>query len=120
MKPKIDGTRFGSITFGGEMVKHDVIIGLDGQVKKRKKKLSKEKYGTSHLLSLEEARYIYESGAERLIYGTGQFGRAKLSAEAVEYFKRKACQVELLPTPDAVTAWNKSRGPVIGLFHVTC
>lgn len=120
MKPKIDGTRFGSITIGGEVLKHDVLLRLDGKVKKRKKKLSKSKYGTSHILSLEEAEYVYEDGAEQLIYGTGQYGRAKLSDEAVDYFKRKACQVELLPTPEAVIAWNKSRGVIIGLFHVTC
>lgn len=120
MKPKIDGTRFGSITIGGEVIKHDVIIRLDGQVKKRKKKLSKEKYGTSHILSLEEASYIYEGGAERLVFGTGQYGKAKLSDEAADFFEGKSCQVELLPTPKAVTAWNGSQGAIIGLFHVTC
>lgn len=120
MKPRIDSTRFGSITLGGEVIKHDVLIRLDGQVKKRKKKLSKQKYGTSHLLSVEEAEYIYEGGARRLIFGTGQFGRAKLSEEAAEYFKQKECQVELLSTPSAVKAWNDSKGAIIGLFHVTC
>lgn len=120
MKPRIDDTHFGSITIGGEVIKHDVLIRLDGKVKKRKKKLSKAKYGTSHILSLEEAEYIYEDGAEQLIYGIGQNGRAKLSGEAADYFKQKACQVELLPTPKAVNTWNKSQGEIIGLFHVTC
>ena len=41
MKPRIDETEFGSITIEGTVFDHDVIIRPDGQVKKRKKKLSK-------------------------------------------------------------------------------
>jgi hypothetical protein len=37
MKPEIDGTTFGSITVGGKTFQHDVLIRLDGAVKKRKK-----------------------------------------------------------------------------------
>ena len=40
MKPKIQATKFGSITIQGQKTEHDVIIRLDGSVKKRKKKLS--------------------------------------------------------------------------------
>lgn len=120
MKPRIDQTTFGSITIEGEMLKYDVIIRLDGMVEKRKKKLSKEVYGTSHIVSLAEAKFIYEKGAEQLIFGTGQVGVAMLSEEAAEYFKRKRCQVLALPTPEAIWAWNQAQGTVIGLFHVTC
>lgn len=120
MKPKIDQTKFGSITIGGEVFRRDVIIRLDGQVKKRKKKLSKAIYGTSHTISLDEAKHIYQKGAERLIIGTGQFGLVKLSDEAAEYFSGKGCAVKHLPTPEAIQAWNEAEGAVIGLFHVTC
>lgn len=120
MKPRIDDTRFGSITIGGEIIEHDVIIRLSGEAKKRKKKLSKAIYGTSHMISLDEARDIYEKGAERLIVGAGQDGMVRLSGEAADYLKRKHCRVELLPTPEAIQAWNQARGAVIGLFHVTC
>jgi hypothetical protein len=51
MKPNIDSTTFGSITIEGTDFEHDVIIRLDGEVKKRKKKLSKAMYGTSHIVS---------------------------------------------------------------------
>ncbi len=120
MKPRIDHTRFGSITIEASVSEHDVIIRLNGQVEKRKKKLSKAVYGTSHIVSLDEARYIYEDGAERLVIGTGQQGLVRLSSEAAEYLQRVKCQVELLPTPEAIQAWNQSEGAVIGLFHVTC
>ena len=55
------------------------MIRLSGKVKKRKKKLSKEQYGTSHTVSLAEAEHIFDEGAERLIIGSGQQGNVKLS-----------------------------------------
>jgi hypothetical protein len=120
MKPTIDRTKFGSITIEGNVFEHDVIIRGDGKVRKRKKKLSKAVYGTSHRISLDEARDIYEKGAKRLIIGTGQYDNVRLSGKAVDYFTRKDLRVDLLPTPKAIRAWNKVEGRVIGLFHITC
>src|SRR5262245_9964009 len=48
---EIGGTTFGTITIDGKTYEHDVIIRLSGEVVKRKKKLSKKYYGTSHVLS---------------------------------------------------------------------
>jgi hypothetical protein len=120
MKPEIDNTAFGSITVAHEKYDHDVLIRLNGAVQKRKKKLSKALYGTSHIVSLVEAQYVYEAGAQRLIIGTGQGGNVTLSDEAQNYFKQMQCEVQLLPTPKAVRAWNETQGAVIDLFHVTC
>ena len=120
MKPRIDRTAFGSITIDGALFEHDVIIRLNGRPEKRKKKLSKAVYGTSHIISLAEAEHAFEKGAERLIIGAGQNGMVKLSDEAADYFKQKDCQVKLLHTPKAIEAWNEAKGAVIGLFHVTC
>jgi hypothetical protein len=120
MNPHIDGTEFGSITVDGEIYDHDIVIRLGGRVKKRKKKLSKERYGTSHTVSVEEAEHIYDDGAEQVIVGTGQHGVLKLSEEAAAYFKDHGCTVQALPTPDAVKAWNETEGQVIAMFHVTC
>jgi hypothetical protein len=76
MEPRIDRTQFGSVTIDGKVFDHDVIIRLGGQVKKRKKKLSKAVYGTSHTMSLAEAEHLYQDGAERLLIGSGQEGRS--------------------------------------------
>jgi hypothetical protein len=122
MKPRIDATQFGSITLGGTVYDHDVMVCPDASVQRRKKKLSKAVYGTSHTISLAEAKHVYHQGegAQTLIIGTGQYGRVGLSPEAAKYFKRKRCDVVLLPTPDVVGTWNQAKGNVIGLFHVTC
>ena len=120
MKPRVDETKFGSITIAGSVFNYDVLIRLNGQVEKRKKKLSKEVFGTSHTISLAEAEYVYEEGARLLVIGSGQSGQVKLSDEAADYFTRKNCRVELLPTQEAISAWNSAQGAVIGLFHITC
>ena len=73
MKPKIDGTVFGAITIEGEKYERDIIIRLGGRVKKRKKRLSKAVYGTSHVISLGEAKHVRQKGAERLIVGAGSY-----------------------------------------------
>ena len=120
MRPRIDRTEFGSITIEGDELDYDVVIRLNGNVKKRKKKLSKAVYGTSHIISLDEAEQVYQDGAEELIIGSGQYGNVVLSEEAATYFEGKRCHVKLLPTPKAIRIWNKADGAVIGLFHVTC
>ncbi len=120
MKPKIDGTEFGAITIAGERIGHDVMIRLSGEVEKRRKKLSKSIFGTSHTVSLAEAEHVYEKGAERLIVGAGQSGMVKLSGEAADFFAKKGVAVDLAPTPAAIARWNGAKGAVIGLFHVTC
>ncbi len=120
MKPRIDRTMFGSIIVDGEEFNHDIVIRPSGEVKKRKKKLSKAVYGTSHVISLDEAKHVYRKGAERLIIGAGQFGLVELSEEAAGFFREKDCDVDLLRMKQAIRAWNEAEGSVIGLFHVTC
>lgn len=120
MKPKIEAASLGSIRIDGQKFRHDVILRLDGSVKKRKKKLSKRIYGTSHTISLDEARHVYEDGAELLIIGTGRFDSVRLSEEAQAYLRQHNCRTKLAPTREAIHIWNKAQGKVIGLFHVTC
>jgi hypothetical protein len=117
---KIDDTEFGSITIDGETYPHDVLIRLSGKIMKRKKKLSKKLYGTSHIMSREEAEFVYEKGCCLLVVGTGQDGTLRLSPEAAEFFADKGCQVLAEPTPRAIALFNKAKGERIGLFHVTC
>ena len=120
MKPKINSTSFGLIEVKRKIFEHDILIRMDGQVEKRRKKLSKKIYGTSHKVSLAEAKYIYDKGAEKLIIGTGQTGYVKLSKKARTFFEDEDCKAKLLPTPKAIKLWNKSKGKVIAMFHVTC
>jgi len=120
MKPVIEGIQFGSIIIDGVQYDHDVIIRLDGRIEKRKKKLSKAVYGTSHRVSLEEVQFIYERGAKRIITGTGQQGLLEFSEEAAQFLESHGCEIEACPSRIAIYTWNQSNQPAIGLFHITC
>ncbi|UCG27048.1 MAG: hypothetical protein JSV24_08725 [Bacteroidales bacterium] len=120
MKPVINNTSFGSIIVDGKTYDYDIIIRLNGQVEKRKKKLSKAVYGTSHTVSLDEIKHIWEKGTEGIIVGTGQYGILEFSEEARQYLDSKNCIVSVSPTPEAFRIWNDEQGSYIGLFHITC
>ena len=120
MKHTIDSTEFGSITVDGETFEHDIVIRLSGDIEERNKKLSLERYGTSHIISQEEAEEFYEKGCGKLIIGTGQLGQICLSGEAQHYLDEHHVTSILEVTPRAITTWNETKEPKIGLFHVTC
>ena len=69
---EIENATFGTITIDGKTYEHDVVIRLSGEVVKRKKKLSKKYYGTSHMLSKDEAKFVFEKGCNQVIVGSGQ------------------------------------------------
>ena len=94
---EIESTAFGTITIDGKTYEHDVVVRLSGEVVKRKKKLSKKYYGTSHVLSKDEAKFVFEKGCEELIVGSGQMGNVHLSPEARpisrKRFARSCCSL---------------------------
>lgn len=117
---RIDRSEFGNITIDGKTYNHDVMIGLSGEVSKRKKKLSKQQYGTSHIVSKAEAKSIFEKGCDLVIIGSGQEGNVRLSSEAEDYFAKKGCEVVLQPTQEAIHSFNQTAKCKIALMHVTC
>jgi hypothetical protein len=117
---RIDHTAFGEITIDGKTYDHDVIVRLSGEIVKRKKKLSKRLYGTSHMVSKDEAKLVFEKGCKQLILGSGQESNVPLSPEAGAFFAKKNCDVVIEPTPQAIRLFNEASGQKIGLFHVTC
>jgi hypothetical protein len=64
--------------------------------------------------------WAFSTFYEVVIIGSGHNSMVELSKEASEYFKKKKVRVDLLPTPEAIQQWNKAKGSIIGLFHVTC
>jgi hypothetical protein len=84
---RIDHTALGEITIDGKTYDHDVIIRLSGEILKCKKKLSKQLYGTSHVVSED-----FDKRCSQLILGSGQEGNVRLSPEAEVFFAKKKCQ----------------------------
>lgn len=118
--PEVKDTSFGNITVDNQTYNHDIIITTSGEIKKRKKELSKKLYGTSHKLSLREAKFIFEDGAEYLVIGTGQYNKLTLSPKASDFFNKKGMNLIKKSTPKAISEYNLTPGKKIGLFHVTC
>jgi hypothetical protein len=120
LKPHIDFTEFGQINIDGKVYDYDVVIRLDGTVEKRQKGLSKRVYGSSHTMSLDEAKYIYDEGAKKLLIGSGQYGVLELSTEAMKFFKDQNVDITICRTPECLQKWNECCDGTIGVFHVTC
>ena len=76
MKPRIQGTQYGWITVDEVVHERDILIRPSGKVKKRKWKLSR-KDGSSHVISLEEAKHIFGKGAVEIRRHPDVFGRGK-------------------------------------------
>ena len=97
MRPHVDRSEFGWIEIDGRRYEYDVLLRRDGTGEKRKKRLSKRIYGTSHTISLDEAKHVYETGASTLIVGSGPYGCVRLSDEAADYFARHEVEVRAQP-----------------------
>jgi hypothetical protein len=94
---EIESTTFGTITIDGKTYEHDVVIRLSGDVVKRKKKLSKKYYGTSHMLSKDEAKFVFEKGCSSSLLVRAKLAtcvfRRKLSPISRERTARSCCNV---------------------------
>src|SRR2546430_16530228 len=96
---EIERTTFGTITIDGKTYEHDVIIRLSGEVGKRKKKLSKKYYGTSHVLSMDEAKFIFERGCEQLILGSARSAMCTYRWKLRFISRKKAARFYCSPPP---------------------
>ena len=96
---EIENTTFGTITIDGKTYEHDVLIRLSGEVVKRKKKLSKKYYGTSHILSKDEAKFVYEQGCKQLICWLGPNGQCAPIAGSRSLFRKERLQSPVATDP---------------------
>ena len=117
---KIKGATFGEVVVGGKSYTQDICIRVDGRVKKRDKKLAKQLYGTSHIIGPEEVRKVCKGEPEVVFIGTGMSGMVALNGEARHYLDERSVKYEVLKTPEAIDAYNKSKRPRAAVIHVTC
>ena len=91
-----------------------------GEVKKRKKAVAKQRYGTSHMIGPDELKKLCKGRPEVIFLGTGQYGRVELTDEGQEFLRRRAIEWRALPTPEAAHAYNECERSKAPLLHVTC
>lgn len=118
--PKIRKTSFGEITVGNQTHTRDIYIRADGRVKKRKKALAKEVYGTSHKIGPRELKKVCKDPPEVLFIGTGQYGIVELTAEGERFLAARDIACRALPTPEVIEAYNDCDRRKAALIHVTC
>ena len=97
---KIEGTTFRELTVDGKTYDHDVVIWLSGEIVKRKKKLSKQLYGTSRVLQETKPNFSLKRAASQSSSTPVNSAMCNSSPEAEAYFAKNGCK-----------AWlNHSRG----------
>jgi len=111
---------WGKISFDGSELKD--IIFVEGRVVQRNYAVLEKKYGTSHIVDVEEAHLLLRGAPWEVIIGNGFDGLLKLTPEAEVLLKQKTALL-VLPTGEAVNRLNETlrRGEKVNaLIHVTC
>ena len=118
--PKIVETKFGEITVDKNTYERDIYIFANGEIKKRKKSLAKDVYGTSHKIGLSELKKLCKGHPRTIFIGTGQSGLVELTEEGHRYLAERGIEVQALATPEVIEALNKCEKHKAALIHVTC
>jgi len=98
----------------------EVCVRADGEVKKRKKRVAKEVYGTSHKIGPDELARICKGKPKIVFIGTGQQGVAELTEEGRRYLETHKIDYAALPTPEIVASYNNCEKRKAALIHVAC
>jgi hypothetical protein len=108
---------FGSIRIDGTTYEHDVVIDR-GQVRKRKKKPSKQFRGEfGHTpLSVEEK---IPWKCRRLVVGTGT-GALPVMEQVKREARRRNIKLMILPTKEAIKELTEKPDGTNAILHITC
>jgi len=115
---RFDKFSFGSIQIDGSTYEHDVIIDR-GEIRKRKKKPSKQFRGQSGHTSLSSEEKIRWK-CKRLIIGTGAHGGLPVMEEVKQEAKRRKIELLVMPTAEAIEALQQDGKGANAVLHVTC
>jgi len=112
---------FGCVVVNGKRYERDVVIHPGGRVAKRKKQLSKKRYGTGHRVSAEELEAVVgDRTPSLLIVGTGHAGALSLAEDAIAWLGKRDISYRAQPTPGAIEAFRQAEGEKMAFLHVTC
>jgi hypothetical protein len=80
--------------------------------------------GTGHGRGIQPAdvEELLEHGATEVVFGTGVYGRLRVSSETIDLLEARGITIHRLRTNKAVELFNelRERTAVGGLFHTTC
>ena len=109
---------FGSIEIDGTVYDKDVLIDR-GEVRKRKKRLSKRYRGQfGHTPVSNEERIPWK--CRRLVIGSGKYGSLPVMEEVKREARRRNVALVILPTDEALDVLRKKSAKTNAILHVTC
>ena len=114
---RFDAFSFGFISIDGVTYPHDVVID-HGQVRKRKKKPSKQfrdAFGHTPLSIEEDIPWK----CQRLVIGTGT-GALPVMEEVKREAKRRHVELVIVPTTEAIAKLKEQPDQTNAILHVTC
>lgn len=117
---KIDELTFGSIVIEGRKYRRDVLIFVDGTVKKRRGGFLM--FGSREIKE-RELEELSHGRAEVIIVGTGTDGAAHVVAQAESWAKADNVSLLVQPSYDAIVKLNEpteQKKKIAGLIHMTC
>ena len=118
--PKLTDVSFGKVTAGGKPQSGDIYVRVNGKVKKRKKAVAREHFGSSHVIGPKELEKVCKGGPEIVFIGSGHSGKVELNEEGRRYLSQRSIDCQVAPTPEAVEAFNACDRRKAALIHVTC
>ncbi len=112
--PRIEDYAFGRVLVDGEEHTKDVIV-LPSRV------VGAWWRREGHALVLEDLDEVLDELPERLIVGTGAYGRMRPDPGALEQLRAREIDVESLPTPEAVRRYAElDEARTAAALHLTC
>ena len=112
--PRIEEYRFGHVVVDGAEQTRDVIV-LPDRV------LTNWRRADGHQLGLGDLGRVIDELPERLIVGTGAYGRMRPEPEALRELGERGIEVEALPTDEAVRRYSElDPRRTAAALHLTC
>lgn len=112
--PAIEGYEFGRVTIDGREETRDVIVLPQRVVREWWRR-------DGHGLVLEDLDAVLDELPERLVVGTGAYGRLRTDADALEALRARGVDVEVLPTAEAVERYAElDPQRTAAALHLTC
>jgi hypothetical protein len=112
--PAIEGYGFGRVTIDGREETRDVIVLPQRVVRGWWRK-------EGHGLVLEDLDEVLDELPERLLVGTGAYGRLRPDPAALDSLRARGVEVEVLPTGEAVERYAElDPRKTAAALHLTC
>jgi glucokinase len=118
--PIVSDIRPNRITIGDRTFEEDVYIRADGKVSLRSKARRNGTPMSVHHVDADELRSVCKGRPSILIIGTGHCRTVTLSDDGEQFLRRRGVTYEILPSADAVAAYNTIKGRKAALLHVSC